>query len=308
MSVFRVFTFILYSAVFLCAYVTLGIIPAIAQGALSEVSSGTGSDADVSAQGEADPHVFEYDNAAEEAQSKNKAFNNQMFFDAEDLVPQGEMARGGPNPVNPVLQPASKLVIVKKNYEPDTKEAHLVSAERAMALGRYDSALSLFDVLYEKNKKDPRVLMGRAVVLQKLGWFEEAMGMYEELSEVAPDNLEVKINMLGLLSTRFPSIALRQLLDLHVDHKSNVGLTAQIAVCYASLGETQDAIKYLGVAASMEPANANHVFNMAVIADKAGDKKQAISYYEKALEIDTINGGGRSIPREVVYERLAQLR
>ena len=47
---------------------------------------------------------------------------------------------------------------------------------------------------------------------------------------------------------------------------------------------------------------------MAVIADKAGDKKQAISYYEKALEIDTINGGGRSIPREVVYERLAQLR
>ena len=298
MSVFRVFAFILCSTVFLGAYMWLGFVsPAMAQDALSDEGG---------VQGES--LVLDYDNAVEDAQSKNEEFNNQTFFDADDLVPQGEMSRSGPVPVNPIIQPASRLVIVKKNYEPDAKEAHLVSAERAVALGRYDSALSLFDILYKKNKKDARVLMGRAVVLQKLGWFEEAMGMYNELSEVEPDNLEVKINMLGLLSTRFPSVALRRLLNLHESHRSNVGLTAQIAVCYATLGETQDAIKYLGVAAGMEPNNANHVFNMAVVADKAGNKKQAVLYYEKALEVDTISGGGRSIPREVVYERLAHLR
>lgn len=230
------------------------------------------------------------------------------FFDANDLVPQGEMARTGPVKVNPSVQPASKLIIVKKNHKADSRTAQLVSAERAMKLGRYDSALELFDILYEKNRRDPRVLMGRAVVLQNLGRFDEAMGMYEKLSKIEPHNIEVKVNMLGLLSTRYPSVALRRLIDLHARNKSHVGLTAQIAISYANVGDMESAIKYLGVAASMEPENANHLFNMAVMADRSGDEKTAVSYYEKALEVDTIYGAGRTIPRETVYERLAQIR
>ena len=230
------------------------------------------------------------------------------FFDADDLVPQGEMASSGPVKVNPRTQPASKLIIVKKNYEPDTQTAQLISAERAMKLGRYDSALEIYDVLYDLNKKDSRVLMGRAVVLQKLGRFDEAMGVYEQLEALEPENMDIKVNMLGLLATRYPSVALRRLLDLQQKSKSHVGLAAQIAVCYAKLGDTKSALRYLGTAASMDPKNANHLFNMAVIADRAGDKTMAIKYYEKALEVDTIHGGGRSIPRESAYERLAQIR
>ena len=233
---------------------------------------------------------------------------NDDFFDANDLVPQGEMARSSPVKVNPRTQPASKYIIVTKNHDAGSRDALLVSAERAMKLGRYDSSLQLFDDLYEANKKDSRVLMGRAVVLQQLGRFDEAMGMYEKLSKIEPDNVEVKVNMLGLLSTRYPSVALRRLLDLHEKNRSNVGLTAQIAIAYANIGDSKSALKYLGAAASMEPNNANHLFNMAVIADRAGDLKAAASYYEKALEVDTIHGAGRSIPRESVYERLAQIR
>ncbi|MFP4097214.1 MAG: tetratricopeptide repeat protein [Alphaproteobacteria bacterium] len=233
---------------------------------------------------------------------------DRVFFDSENIVPQGEMTRQGPNAVNPVTQPASRFVIVRKNHKPDEKQARLVSAERAMALGRYDSALELFDILYERNKKDARVVMGRAVVLQKLGRFDEAMNMYEQLAKLEPDDVDIKVNMLGLLSTRFPSVALRRLLDLRENNKGHVGLTAQIAVCYAALGDVESALKYLGTAASMEPRNANHMFNMAVIADRGGNKKQAISYYEQALEVDSVHGGGRTIPREVVYERLAQIR
>ena len=243
-----------------------------------------------------------------EGQNKSKIIDNEAFFDAENLVPQGEMTRHGPNRVNPVTQPASKLVIVNKTYTPDTKEAQLVSAERAMKLGRYDSALDLYDALYARNKKDARVLMGRAVVLQKLQRFDEAMSMYEELSKVEPNNVEVKVNMLGLLSTRFPSIALRRLLDLREDNMGHVGLATQIAICYASLGDTREALRYMGAAASMDPKNANLIYNMAVIADRSGDKKQAVSYYEQALEVDSVHGANRTIPREAVYERLAQIR
>ena len=230
------------------------------------------------------------------------------FFDANNLVPQSEMGRKGPLNVNPVTQPASKFVIVRKNTDIDEKFMRLISAERAMSLGRFDSALLMFDDLYDFNKKDARVLMGRAVSLQKVGRFDEAMQMYEELDKVEPDNVDVKVNMLGLLGTRYPSIALRRLLDLHRLNKGNVALTAQIAIAYAKTGNARLALRYLGMAASMEPNNANHLFNMAVISDRAGDEEKAVSYYEKALEVDIVHGAGRSVPRDVIYERLAQIR
>lgn len=230
------------------------------------------------------------------------------FFDANDLFPQGEMAQKGPVKINPSTQPASKYIIVKKNYSKDTKTAHLISAERALSLGRNDSALEMFNALYEKNKRDPRVLMGRAVTLQKVERFDEAMQMYEELEAIEPKNIDVKINMLGLLSTRYPAVALRHLIELYQTNRNNVGVVSQLAIVYARTGDAPSAIQYLGVAASIQPENANHIYNMAVISDRAGDYEQAVKYYEQALEVDTVYGGGRSIPRDSTYERLAQIR
>ncbi len=230
------------------------------------------------------------------------------FFDAESMVPQGSMARSSPVKVDPVTQPASRYIIVRKNYDADTKEARLVSAERAMSIGRYDSAILMFDTLYKANGKDKRVLMGRAIVLQKLGRFDESMQMYETLSKLDEGDVDIKINMYGLLGTRFPALALRHLLDLYDGNRGNAALAAQIAVIYAKSGDSISALKYLGIASSMAPNDANHVFNMAIISDRSGDSATAVKYYEKALEIDVIYGSGRSIPRDSVYERLAKIR
>ncbi len=230
------------------------------------------------------------------------------FFDAGDLVPQSQQSQDGPNPVNPRLQPASKFIVVRQNAKVDSQVAQLVAAERALTLGRNESALQLFDVLYEANNKDSRVLMGRAVALQKIGRFDEAMSMYEAVSKVDPENVDVQVNMLGLLSTRYPAIALRKMLDLYAKHSDHAGLTAQLAVAYAQTGDVNMALRYLGAAASMEPYNANHLFNYAVIADRAGRAKEAVQYYERSLEVDTLHGGSRTIPREAVYDRLAQIR
>ena len=231
-----------------------------------------------------------------------------VFFDAESLVPQGEMSKQGPKRVNPALQPASKLVVVRKGAGPDSFNSQLVAAERALSLGLNDSALDMFNKLYVRNKRDPRVLMGRAVTLQNLGMFEDAMRTYEELSDIDPRNVDVKVNMLGLLATKYPAIAMRRLADLHEQHPMNVGIVAQLAVTEANVGDFESALKHLGIASSMEPDNASHLFNMAVIADRVGQTSTAISYYEKALEVDSVYGSGRSIPRDAVYERLANIR
>lgn len=237
------------------------------------------------------------------------AFDENLFFDAEALVPESELARkGAPSKVNPVLNPASRLVVATKDYNPGSKEARLVAAERAIKLGRFESALEIYNGLYTKNKRDPNILLGRAIALQSLNRDDEAINAYEELLGVRPGNLDAQVNMNGLVGKRYPAVALQNLQDIYKKNPGNTSVIAQVAVVQAKLGHYDDAIRFLGTAASMEPQNANHVFNMAVIADRAGDKKSAIRYYEEALELDTLYGSGRSIPRESVFARLAQLR
>lgn len=235
--------------------------------------------------------------------------DDNIFFDAEALVPQGEVARkSAPRKVSPINEPGSRFIVVNKNAGPNSKAAGLVSAERAMSLGRYASALEIYDKMYAQNKRDPNVLMGRAVAYQRLGQDDFAVQAYDELLEIRPKNLEARINMLGIVGQKYPAVALRQLLDLRDENSENVGVVAQIAVVQAKLEQYDEALRYLGIAASMEPKNPSHLFNMAVIADTAGDKKEAIRLYEEALNIDTLYGKGGAIPREAVFERLAGLR
>jgi tetratricopeptide (TPR) repeat protein len=235
--------------------------------------------------------------------------DENIFFDANALVPSGEMGRkSGPKKVNPRTQPASKLVTVRKNNTAGSKTAQLVSADRAMKLARYDSALEIYNRLYATNKRDPNILMGRAVALQHLGREDEAISAYDELLKRRPENIDAQINMLGLMAGQYPAVALQRLEVLFDKESSNPGVIAQLAFIHAKMTNYGDAIRYLGMAASIEPQNANHVYNMAVIADRAGSKNEAISYYERALEVDTLYGAGETVPRDSIFARLAQLR
>lgn len=239
------------------------------------------------------------------------AVDENLFYDSDTLVPAqggGNASTSIPRKVNPIESPASKMIVVTKDANANTGKAKLVHAQRAVQLGRYDSALRLYNDLYAEDSRDPNVLLGRAVTLQKLGQTDESIRAYEDLLAVKPDNIEAKINMLGLIGDRYPAVALQRLNELNEQNPRDVRVLAQVAVMQARSGHYDDALAALGQAASIEQNNANHLYNMAVVADRKGSKEEAIRYYEKALEIDTVYGGSRSIPRESVYERLAQIR
>ena len=242
-------------------------------------------------------------------QFNDDTYDENIFYDAEELVPQGELAKkGGPRKVDPRVEPGSRLIVVRKNHSASSHKAGLIAAQRAIKLGRYGSALELYNDLYEKSKKDPAILMGRAVAYQHLGQNDMAVQAYEQLLEIRPKDVNARVNMLGIIGQRYPNVALRQLEELRAENRENVGVVAQLAVVHAAMENYKDAIRYLGVAASMEPHNASHIMNMAVIADRSGARKEAVKYYEQALEVDTLYGKGASIPRDTVFERLAQLR
>ena len=89
---------------------------------------------------------------------------------------------------------------------------------------------------------------------------------------------------------------------------NNVAILSQLAVIEGNVGRYDQALRYLGVASGLQPKNAGHLYNMAVISDRAGNQKLAVEYYEQALEIDAVHGSSRSVPREAIFARLSQIR
>lgn len=231
------------------------------------------------------------------------------YYDSQVNVPSGPLANSvGPRKVDPTLEPGSKFVVAKKNASAANPESLLIAAGRALDLDRNDAALEMFDELYKKNPRDPRILMGRAVAQQKMGQEDLAIVSYQALLDIDPGNPDALVNMMGLLQKQYPAVALRRLTDLQDKRPGNPGIAAQLGMTYAQMGNHQAALTELGRAASLDPNNAQHTFNMAIIYDRAGDRSNAIRYYEQSLQTDAIYGASRSIPREKVYDRLAKLR
>jgi tetratricopeptide (TPR) repeat protein len=199
-------------------------------------------------------------------------------------------------------------VIVTKDYNADSASAKLIAAERAMKLGRYDAALDIYNELQQEYPRGKNTLLGKAVALQNLGRKEEAIAAYQTLLDHDADNIDAHINMLGLVSQKYPAVALQRLESLQEKHPNNLEIAGQKAFVEAQLGRYEEALKSFARIASQDTQNANHVLNMAIVADQAGMKKDAIEYYERALELDTIYSGGRALSREEIFDRLASMR
>lgn len=192
--------------------------------------------------------------------------------------------------------------------ETTSLDSRVIAADRALKLGRIDSAKTMFDELYELNPREPRVLMGRAIIFQKIGENARAISTYEELLAVSPNNAEAVINLAGLVRGDQPAVALGRLLDLRQKYPDNPTIVAQLAISYADSGNLDDALRYLDKAIAMQPNNPQHYYNRAILSERAGKVPHAISFYEKALEVDAIQGGVSGLPRDVIYDRLARLR
>jgi len=241
-----------------------------------------------------------------------KSTYSGQYYDSQSILPSKELSAAGvtgPRMVDPTLEPGSKYVVVEKNAAAGSFESQYVAATRALKLGRYAAAMEMFQNLYEKNRKDPRILMGLGVAQQGAGFAESAAKTYGELLDVQPNNADAIINLMGIMKGQYPSVTLQRLMELREKYPLNPGVPAQIGLVNAELKNYDDAIRYLQIASTMQPDNPAYVYNMAIITDRQGNAKKAIELYEQALQLDAVNADSvQGLPRDQIYDRLVILR
>lgn len=234
------------------------------------------------------------------------------YYDADALVPDSRLSASGatgPRKVDPAYEPGQKYIVVEKSHSAGSYESQYVAASRALKLGRYAAAMEIFEGLYARNHKDPRVLLGLAISQQGSGFKESAARTYEDLLRVQPNNADAIINLMGLMSGQYPSVTMSKLAALREKYPTNPGVPAQMAMVSAEMKKYDEAIRYLEIASSMEPSNPSHIYNMAIINDRAGKTARAIDLYEDALKLDTAHSSSaNSLPRDSIYDRLVVLR
>lgn len=259
-----------------------------------------------------DLNVIVEDNMAADQLSPNMAStpaaHSGTYFDASSIGPSDLTNSDAPREVDPRFEPGSSFVVVRQAAGPNSFSSRIVAARRALSLERYAAAIEMYEQLYKDFPKSHEVLMGLAVAQQQNGFTESAIATYEELLKHEPNNADAMANMLGLIKSQYPAVAYRRLQDLWQKNPNSPHIASELGMISASVQEYSEAVRYLDVAASLEPDNATHFYNLAVIYDRAGESKNAIEMYQKALQVDASYGGARTLDRDQVYDRLAQLR
>ncbi len=199
----------------------------------------------------------------------------------------------------------SGYMTIRKESDAGDIDSRLTSARTALAQGRIPAALELFEDLRKDYPKDKRILMGRAVSLQKIGQEDEALAAYETVLNADPKNLDALSNMLGLLKSKDSGLAVSRLQELRDAYPYQADITAQLGIAYAANGQYDQGLKYLEMADSLKPGSAYVLYNKAVMLDKMGRRLEAAVLYRSILRKAADGEIDQPLPLESIRNRLS---
>ncbi|MCH7539386.1 MAG: tetratricopeptide repeat protein [Proteobacteria bacterium] len=218
-------------------------------------------------------------------------------------------AAGAPIRIEQTLGQVDSAIsqMVTVTDESDDVRDRYEAAQRSLRAGQADAALWIYQELLRHRPADRPALLGRAIALQRLNRFNDAIRAYEEVLRHHPDELVALTNLLGLIGREAPDEALEQLGRLYAVNPGYSPMVAQISLIYARLNDTPNAVRFMREAITLDPTNAVYHLNLAVLYDRAGQKPAAVRSYERTLELAAGEDKAIPISAETIRERLRYL-
>lgn len=186
-------------------------------------------------------------------------------------------------------------------------EIELEKAYEALVSGQTQVAISIYQDILKRHKRNEDALFGLATTYHRNGDLQAALPIYGRLLKIAPEHREALNNFLVLVAEESETDALRELEILEKQNPDFSPIPAQLAILYDSLGQPDAARKKMVRAIRLEPDNLVYKYNLAVMLDKHGRGKDAMSLYRELLNAAR---KGKALPAsaENIKERLDYLR
>ncbi|MEF8725214.1 MAG: tetratricopeptide repeat protein [Candidatus Accumulibacter delftensis] len=159
----------------------------------------------------------------------------------------------------------------------------LDKAYDAWLADRLDDARRGYEQVLRSDPRSADALLGLAVIASQQGQLERAQALYLQVLESDPGNVTAQaalINMRGQSSAAQSESRLKTLIARQPD---SAALFFALGNLYAGQSRWSEAQQAYFQAYSLDPGNADHVFNVAVSLDHLRQKKLAAQYYQMAL-------------------------
>lgn len=223
---------------------------------------------------------------------------------ATTLATLNSQEGAAPAPATPAAKPQAKIEVLLARA-PQVKPRPLVAnrpapatpaaedGASAMARGDANAALIAYQAVLDRNPTDKAAQIGKAMALEQTGAMAVALAQWRLLANQYPNDPLVMTSYARGLATVDAATA-RALLQQVLQRSPQFApaLAAQAALD-AKAGNMEAAQDGQQKAWSLDKTNPAHRLNLAIIADKRGEKAQALELYKQA-QAAFANGGWKA--------------
>jgi tetratricopeptide (TPR) repeat protein len=192
-------------------------------------------------------------------------------------------------------------VIIQQHQE-EPIDPILNDAYLAYRGGELDHAQQLYRRALNLDARNSDALLGLAVIAQRRGEDSLAAHYYARVMALDPRNAVANAGMSALTNDDNRESRLKTLLNEQPDSAS---LHFALGNYYAGQARWAEAQQAYFNAYKVAPDNAELAFNLAVSLDRLGQNKSAAQYYQRALQLDTVQHAG--FDHATISQRIKEL-
>ncbi len=180
-------------------------------------------------------------------------------------------------------QPAPRIKVTAAQPEAEPS-APLRAAYRALQARDFEAAGRLYQDLARTDPRNVDVLLGQAAVAAQRNDYEAARTLYLAVLKLEPRNAAAQGGLLALFGRAdYPTAELR--LKGLLAREPNAFLYHALGTLYAEQAFWPQAQHAYFQAYHLDPASADHAFNLAVSLEHVGQRSLARTYYRRAMEL-----------------------
>ena len=211
--------------------------------------------------------------------------------------------RSAPGPVRSHRRRDEGDVVVHSKIKTDSVTPALLDAYQAYQRGDYVTASQSYHEVLSKDEHNRDAILGLAAIAQQQGKSETAQNYYRQLLLLDPRDPAAQAALMA--SSPDTGDTESHLKSLLAEQPRSGALNFALGNYYADQSDWGEAQQSYFNAHTLEPANAQYTYNLAVSLDHLGQRKLAVQYYQQALQLD-VSGHSGFDPKQA-QQRLDEL-
>lgn len=191
----------------------------------------------------------------------------------------------------PARKPAPSNLLIERQQPTDTLTPALMQAYQAYQHGDYASAARGYQQVLQQDEHNRDALLGLGAIAQQQGQDQLAQHYYRQVLLRDPRD-GVALAAMASYQVGSNGEGESQLKQMLAEQPRSAALHNALGNAYAEQSRWADAQQAYFNARTLEPANAQFTYNLAVSLDHLGQGKLAAQHYRQAVQLDPAGNAG----------------